>query len=167
MSEQKGLAAYIKTYKGDMSLAEISRKSGGRVSKAQLSSYSGEGSLTNLPDARTMRGLAAALGRPEHEVIIAASESAGFDWTAAPGTNDLVIRGAGRLPAESQQVLVQMADNMLWWMDQVEAESVEDDRPNFDLAAYEQAEPTESDLEAERSAERGEESQESGSDEPA
>ncbi|WP_291279778.1 hypothetical protein [Galactobacter sp.] len=170
MTNETPIAAYINAHRGELTYTDIAKRSGGQITRAQISSYTTR-PLKDMPTTKAMRGLIQGLGVPAHEVVLAFARSLETDLgSGAPGAHDLVVHGAADLPSESQRLIVNTAKQLLWWQDQVEGG--DSDTPELtpeQLRLAAQDAPDESGAEQERARldERGEESQDTGNDEPA
>lgn len=113
-----GLQNLILNHKGDRSFARLSVACGGTPTTVNLHRLA-TGSLKNFPTADVLMGLSKGLGVRAIDVLHAAAVSVGMPIHSAAG-EDLIVPGAGRLPDASRRLVVEMAENMLWWQEQVE-----------------------------------------------
>lgn len=142
MTNETPIAAYINAHRGELTYTDIAKRSGGQITRAQISSYTTR-PLKDMPTTKAMRGLIQGLQVPAHEVVLAFARSLETDLgSGSPGAHDLVVHGAADLPSESQRLIVNTAKQLLWWQDQMEGEvagadpSSEDRLPDdYDLAA--------------------------------
>lgn len=131
---KNGLQALILNHKGDRSYARLSAACGGVPSTVNAQRLATK-PIKDFPTVDVLTGLSRGLGVRLIDVLHAAAVSVGMP-IHAPSDNDLLIPEAGRLPEESRRLLLDTAQNMLWWMERVDAaapEGVEDsaeDAPN-------------------------------------
>lgn len=131
---KNGLQALILNHKGDRSYARLSAACGGVPSTVNAQRLATK-PIKDFPTVDVLMGLSRGLGVRLIDVLHAAAVSVGMPIHAS-SDNDLLIPEAGRLPEESRRLLLDTAQNMLWWMEQVDAaapEGVEDsaeDAPN-------------------------------------
>lgn len=111
-----GLQRLIQDRKRDLSYARLSQACGGVPTVGNLQRLA-KNHYETFPSAEVMQGLAKGLGVRAVDVLHAAAISVGLSISHAD-TDDLIIPGAGKLPAQSQQVILSMAENMLWWQEQ-------------------------------------------------
>lgn len=106
------LALLIAQFKGDRSFRELKDKAASLGVPSTLSSWQQWGSpdfeRKLLPDPMTVRAFAAGLGVSETEVLMAAARQVGLD-VGEGNASDLVLPGAGGLPAEDRNVLASLA----------------------------------------------------------
>lgn len=114
---QYGLQNLILTKKGDRSMEALSRACGGNPTRANLQRLATM-PMKAFPSNDVIIGLAKGLRVRAIDVVQAAAVSLGLPMPD-PGS-DLVLMDAGKLPAESQEVLHSVAENMLWWHEQQE-----------------------------------------------
>lgn len=83
--------------------------------------------LKDMPSTDTLKGLARGLNVTLGAVVSAAAVSVGLDPRNI-GASDLIITGARTLPAESQELLLSMAEQMLIWDERVSQAENERDK---------------------------------------
>jgi hypothetical protein len=121
---KNGLQALILNHKGDRSYARLSAACGGVPSTVNAQRLATK-PIKDFPTAEVLMGLSKGLGVRLIDVLHAAALSVGMP-IHAPSDHDLLIPEAGRLPEESRRLLIDTAQNMLWWMEQVDAASEPD-----------------------------------------
>jgi transcriptional regulator with XRE-family HTH domain len=114
----------IQDHRGDMSYARLAARSGltGATSDRAIHKLANQ-PITEFPKPDTIKGLAKGLRVPVLDVIRAAAVSLGIEVHTAG--DDLVIPGAGRLPAKSRELLLNMA-----------AALMDEDQDGWGLAAH-------------------------------
>lgn len=101
------LQKLIAEKRGDRTLARLSRDCGGVPTERALSRLTLH-PFTRLPDKATIEGLARGLGVSVSQVILACAASMGFRVHQEDRT-DLVLPGAGNLPPQAQEALLNMS----------------------------------------------------------
>lgn len=125
---KNGLQALILNHKGDRSYARLSVACGGIPSTVNAQRLATK-PIKDFPTVDVLMGLSKGLGVRLIDVLHAAAVSVGMPIHAS-SDNDLLIPEAGRLPDESRRLLIGTAENMLWWMEQVEATEILDGGDN-------------------------------------
>jgi hypothetical protein len=140
------------------------------------------GELKAFPTKETIEGLAAGMGVPISEVVLAAARDRGIDvqTSGTHGDNDLVIHDGKLLSPELRAFVMQAAHLAKEWEsspteadaaadpEPAEGSVVEhDDQSSMDLAAYKQGGMTDSERRDASLPSPEDESQDTGSDEPA
>lgn len=118
---KNGLQALILNHKGERSYARLSAACGGVPSTVNAQRLATK-PLKEFPTADVLMGLSKGLGVRLIDVLHAAAVSVGMPIHSAPG-EDLIVPGAGLLPDASRRLVVEMAENMLWWQERVETAS--------------------------------------------
>ena len=116
----QGIQVLILNKKRDRSMEALSRACGGKPTRANLQRLATEPVKGFPKDTEIIRGLARGLGVRVIDVIVAFAVSLGLPVSLDDQTS-LNLPGAGKLPDASKDLLRSMADQMLWWMDEVEA----------------------------------------------
>jgi len=114
----KGIQHLIQERRGDRSLESLSQACGGVPTRSNLDRIIHRPVLSWPKDNSVITGLAKGLGVRVNDVINAYGRSLGLPVEA--DLDDLVLPGAGRLPVDSQKVLLGMSENMLWWQEQAQ-----------------------------------------------
>lgn len=122
---KNGLHELILNHKGDRSYARLSAACGGVPSTVNAQRLATK-PIKHFPTVEVLAGLSKGLGVRMIDVLHAAAISVGMPIHAS-ADDDLLVPDAGRLPEESRRLLLDTAQNMLWWMEQVEASSAVDD----------------------------------------
>lgn len=78
-TQAKLLADLITEHKGDRSYADLSRLTGGAVTRGRWQQLATVRTQTQFPEPRTIRGVAEALRLTHLEVILAAARSVGLE----------------------------------------------------------------------------------------
>lgn len=117
---QGGLQRLIQERRGDRSYESLSRDCGGTPAKPNLQRLATD-EYKSFPGAEAMIGLSKGLKVRLLDIVIASAISCGLPLRADE-SDDLVIPGAAVLPNDSQDMLRDMARQMLWWQEQVEIE---------------------------------------------
>lgn len=115
-----GLQNLILTKKGDRSMEALSRACGGIPTRANLQRLATK-PVKAFPTNDVILGLAKGLRVRAVDIVHAAAVSLGVPMPN-PG-NDLIIMDGGKLPAESQEILHSVAENMLWWQEQAQQQN--------------------------------------------
>ncbi|MBG6085861.1 hypothetical protein [Zhihengliuella flava] len=120
---QGGLQRLIQERRGNRSYESLSRDCGGTPAKPNLVRLATD-EYKSFPRPDAMIGLAKGLKVRVQDIVVASAISCGIQLPKglAGSSDDLVIPGAGKLPDESRSMLEELAGNMLWWQEQVEAE---------------------------------------------
>jgi hypothetical protein len=106
------LAALMLEVKGDRSFRELMEKAAGLGYESKLSTWQQWGDpgyqRKLLPDPGTIRAFSRGMNVPETEVLMAAARQVGLD-VGEGNPVDLVLPGAGGLPAEDRSILASLA----------------------------------------------------------
>jgi hypothetical protein len=163
-----GLIQMIESRKPAVTPADIAKRSGGRITAQRLYSMLSRGELKTFPNRDTIEGLAAGMGVPVAEVVLAAARDLGIEASASDlsGEDDLVIYGGKRLSKDLQAFVMQAADLAREWEATPSDAAPADDRlpDDYDLAADPGDKPSAAEQERARLDERGEEDQSSPDD---
>ncbi|HAY44089.1 MAG TPA: hypothetical protein DCY59_11340 [Micrococcaceae bacterium] len=117
----QGIQALILNKKRDRSMEALSKACGGNPSRANLQRLVSEPVKGFPRDVDIVRGLARGLGVRALDVVVAFSISLGLP-IGLDDDSSLTLEGAGRLPDASKDLLRSMADQMLWWQEQVDTQ---------------------------------------------
>ncbi|MFF5791088.1 hypothetical protein ACFY5D_03470 [Paeniglutamicibacter sp. NPDC012692] len=139
----RGIQALILNKKRDRSMESLSQACGGVPTRANLQRLVSSPVKTFPKDNDVILGLSRGLGVRVSDIVTAFAISLGLPVNA-DDQSSLTLEGAGSLPEASKEVLRSMADNMLWWRDEVKAAESKpaapafdpDDPSNYDLAAH-------------------------------
>ena len=112
------LQQLILNNKRDRTYEQLSKDSGNVATKSTIQRLATQ-TIKDMPTTAVMKGLARSLRVRLSEVVEAAAVSVGLNLSAQ-AEKDLVILGGRTLPTESQQLLMSMAENMLWWNEQLQ-----------------------------------------------
>lgn len=117
------LAELIANRKRDNSYEGLASQSNGVLTRSNLQRMATQ-QLTDLPTVKVIRALAKVLVVPESRVLAAAGVTVGItpEWG-----RDLVIYGGKNLHKESQRMLLDMAEHLRWWAEQVDSAEAEPD----------------------------------------
>lgn len=110
------LQQLILNNKRDRTYEQLAKDADGLATKSNIQRLATQ-PIKDMPTTAVLKGLARALRVRLTDVVQAAAVSAGLN-PSGTRDHDLVIIGAGDLPAESQQILISTAENMLWWQEQ-------------------------------------------------
>ena len=114
-----GIQRLILDRKGDRSMEALSKACGGNPTRANLQRLVSEPVKSFPKDMEVIRGLAKGLGVRSIDVVSAFAASLGLP--VGGNETDLVIPNAGLLPDASQNVLRNVASNMLSLQEQASA----------------------------------------------
>lgn len=116
-TEALGLIELVQAHAKATSVAEIARRSGGRMTPGRIYSMLNRGEVKQFPNADTIEGLAAGMGVPVAEVVLAAARSLGIPahTLTSDRPDDLILFGAARLSDESQALIRQTAEVAMHW----------------------------------------------------
>ena len=114
----QGIRELILNKRGDRSLESLSKACGGVPTRANLDRLINRPVLSWPKENAVILGLAKGLGVRVSDVVAAYALSLGLPIDV--DTENLTIPSAGKLPDESQRVLRDVAENMLWWQEQQE-----------------------------------------------
>lgn len=104
------LARLIAQRKGDRSFKRLSSDCGGTPTANRLQQIATK-DISAFPDPETIRGIAMGLGTTITEVTLASARSLGL--AVASGEPDaLIVAGAGTLPAEAQEAIMDVSREM-------------------------------------------------------
>lgn len=144
----ENLSDLILNRKRERTYDALAKLSGGVLTRSNIQRMATTRQHKGLPSLKVIQALAKVLGVPESRVLAAAGVSVGIapDWGS-----DLVIRGGLDLHPESQRMLLDMAEHMRWWSQEVEsAKSAPDNvtplRPRADHVDTDDAEDAGPDL---------------------
>lgn len=114
----ENLSDLILNRKRERSYDALAKLSGGVLTRSNIQRMATTRQHKGLPSLKVIQALASVLGVPESRVLAAAGVSVGIapDWGS-----DLVIRGGLDLHPESQRMLLDMAEHMRWWSQEVES----------------------------------------------
>lgn len=115
---QQGIRELILNKRGDRSLESLSKACGGTPTRANLDRLINRPVLSWPKENAVILGLAKGLSVRVSDVVTAYAVSLGLPMGSE--SSNLVLEEAGALPLESQRVLRDVANNMLWWQEQVE-----------------------------------------------
>ncbi|KQN99657.1 hypothetical protein ASF21_12680 [Arthrobacter sp. Leaf234] len=107
MSGGETLQRLILDAKGEKSYARLSRDCGGNPSTNRLQALA-TGAVRAFPDADTIKGISRGLNVSVTRIVLAAARSLELSVNDSDPT-ELVLQGAGSLPAESRELLVSMS----------------------------------------------------------
>lgn len=130
--------------KRDRSYETLARESGDVLTRSNLQRMATTTEHKGLPTLKVIQALSKVLAVPEYRVFAAAGASVGL---SASASGDLVIHGGLGLPSSSQQMLLDMAEHLRWWNEQVEGARDQLDEVKDELASKDhKLEHVESDL---------------------
>lgn len=115
--ENQNLQALIRDHLNGRTYAELARECGfnNRATVQRLATKD----PVDFPSTETLLGLARGLKVSIGAVVSATAVSVGLDPNPY-GSSDLIIQNGKTLPKESQDMLINMAAQMLWWHEQYE-----------------------------------------------
>lgn len=117
--------------KRDRSYETLARESGDVLTRSNLQRMATTTEHKGLPTLKVIQALSKVLAVPEYRVFAAAGASVGL---SASASGDLVIHGGLGLPSSSQQMLLDMAEHLRWWNEQVEGARDQLDEVKDELA---------------------------------
>lgn len=120
----QGIQALILNKKRDRSMEALSKACGGNPTRTNLQRLASEPVKGFPRDVEIIRGLARGLGVRVIDVILAFAISLQLP-VSLDDSASLTLEGAGRLPDASKDLLRSMADQMLWWQEQVDTADME------------------------------------------
>ncbi|MHA7144221.1 hypothetical protein ACX80U_05835 [Arthrobacter sp. TmT3-37] len=94
--------------KGSRSYERLARDCGGVPKANRLHAMVANG-LNNFPDPATIRGLSRGLNVSITTIVLACARSVGLPVSESGDSDELVLQGAGALPADSKELLVNMS----------------------------------------------------------
>lgn len=94
--------------KGTRSYERLARDCGGVPKANRLHAMVANG-MNNFPDPDTIRGLSRGLNVSVTSIVLACARSVGLPVSEGGEPDELVLQGAGSLPAESKELLVSMS----------------------------------------------------------